>query len=130
MLIASGPADPDSQIQKDKKILPVLDSKIQKGIKSLFAPDLKIQILPVPAKPLLEVFTAPTNPIVLYSPLPIDQPPVTITHAIPWVYQAPNQTNIGEVSNAKGFLGQPKAIRADCGARQNNWFQLKKWKNS
>ena len=65
-------------------------------------------------KPLLEVFATPVDPIVLNSSLPVVQPPVTNTHTIPWVYQAPNQDNEGEVLNTEGFLGQTKVARTDC----------------
>ena len=122
MLATPGPIAPDSQIRKDKEILTAPNSKIQKGIKSLSTPDSTIQrdiqTTPAPMKPLLEVLSAPdltiqksaqtsstlmkpllevlatpADPIILYSPLPVIQPPVTDTHAIPWVYQAPNQDN-------------------------------------
>ena len=89
-------------------------------MKSLSTPDSTIQKdiqpAPTPMKPLLEVFTTSVNPIVLYTPLPIIKPPLTDTHAIPWVYQAPNQDNQGEVSNPEGFLDQPEV------ARQNSRF--------
>ena len=65
-------------------------------------------------KPLLEVLVTPANPRILYSLLPVIQPPVTDTHAIPWVYQAPNQDNQGNVSNTEGFLSQPEVARTDC----------------
>ena len=84
----------------------------------LSAPDLTIQkgvqTTPSPMKPLLEVFTTPVDPIILYSPLPVIQPLVTDTHAIPWVYQVSNQENQGEVSDTEGFLGQPEVARTDC----------------
>ena len=101
VLAAPEPTTPNSSTQKDKEIPTAPNKKIPKGMKSLSTPNLTIQkdVQPAPTsvKPLLEVFTTLVNPIGFYSPLSAIQPPVTDTHSIPWVYQAPNQDNQGEV---------------------------------
>ena len=108
MLAAPEHAVPKLLTRKDKEILVAPNMKIQKGMNPLSTPDSTIQIgvqtAPALMKPLLEVFTTPIDPIVLYSPLPIVQPPVTDTRAIPWVCQAPNQADMGEVVTTLKFI--------------------------